>query len=447
MSSSVVAAATTSTKRYTRTSGGSAHRVGREGRDQRGHLGSHLVSCRRVADGQRDERGHARHLRNCHALRRHRWRADPNAGRDARRLGVVRNGVLVQHDACGVAPLLGLSAGDAELAQVDQREVGVGPATDGAHALGHQPLGECLGVAHHRCGVGGVGGRGGLGQRHRLGGDGVHQRTALHHREDRLVDGLRVLGTAKDHAAARAAEHLVRGEGDDVGVGHGGRDRLAGDQPDEVGSVDHEDRPHLVGHLTEGREVDEAGDRRPARDDHLRSVLARQVAHLVVVDLLGVARHAVVHRPEPRARERDLGAVGEVAAVRQTHRQVGVARLQERPERGDVRARPRVRLQVGVLGAEQLDGALHPERLGLVDLGAAAVVPTARVALRVLVRQRGPQRRQHRRRGEVLTGDQLQPGALPAQLGQHDVGDRRVGGSESVEVGSPEGHVDLRSAG
>src|SRR3712207_7491393 len=49
--------------------------------------------------------------------------------------------------------------------------------------------------------------------------------------------------------SAGSAEHLVRGEGDDVGVGHRAGDRLARHQPDEVRRVDHEDRAHLVGDL------------------------------------------------------------------------------------------------------------------------------------------------------------------------------------------------------
>ena len=48
------------------------------------------------------------------------------------------------------------------------------------------------------------------------------------------------------------------------------------------------DRADLVGDLAERGEVDQPRDRRAAADDHLRPVLAGQVAHLVVVDELGV---------------------------------------------------------------------------------------------------------------------------------------------------------------
>ena len=139
------------------------------------------------------------------------------------------------------------------------------------------------------------------------------------------------------------------------------------------------------------------GIRRAAADDHLRPVLAGEVAHLVVVDELGVLAHAVVDGVEPLAGEVDLRAVGQVAAVRQAHRQHGVAGLDEGAVRGEVGARPAVRLQVGVLGAEQLLGALDAELLGPVDDLAAAVVAPAGVALGVLVATASTRARRARR--------------------------------------------------
>ena len=53
----------------------------------------------------------------------------------------------------------------------------------------------------------------------------------------------------------------------------------------------------------------------------------RELAHLVVVDVLGLLVDAVVHGVEPLAAEGHLGAVGQVATVRQGHREDGVAGL------------------------------------------------------------------------------------------------------------------------
>src|SRR2546423_596863 len=79
-------------------------------------------------------------------------------------------------------------------------------------------------------------------------------------------------------------------------------------------------------------------------------------------------------------------------ARRELEREDRVARLRRGGGDGHVRLRARVRLDVGVLGPEELLGPVDRELLDLVDALAAAVVPPARVALRVLVRRRRPDR-------------------------------------------------------
>ena len=277
----------------------------------------------------------------------------------------------------------------------------------------------------------------------RLRRDGVHLRAALHHREDRPVERRRVLLLADQGARARAAQHLVRREGDDVRIRHRAGDGLPGHQPDEVRGVDPEDRADLVGEVAEELEVDEPGDRTAAGEDDLGPVLARQRGDLVVVDVLGLLVHAVVDGVEPLAGEGHLRAVRQVAAVRQRHGEQGLARLHEGAVDGLVRAGAAVRLHVGVVGLEQRLAPLDGDGLGLVDLGAAAVVATPRVALGVLVRQRRPQRGEHLGRRHVLAGDELEPAADPAELGQQDPGDVGVEGLEGAEVGAVEGVVGL----
>src|SRR5438876_835881 len=71
-----------------------------------------------------------------------------------------------------------------------------------------------------------------------------------------------------------------------------------------------------------------------------------------------------------------------------------------------VRLRARVRLHVGVVGAEDLLGALDRQRLAAVDVLAAAVVALPGVALGVLVRERRPHGREDRVRDDVLGRDE-----------------------------------------
>ena len=81
------------------------------------------------------------------------------------------------------------------------------------------------------------------------------------------------------------------------------------------------------------------------------------------------------------------------------------------------------------------EGGAPGQLLGLVDDLVAAVVALARVALGVLVGEDGAGGLHHRRRGEVLRGDQLHGAVLPLPLG---VDDREQLG---VTVGGP-AHAD-----
>ena len=73
-----------------------------------------------------------------------------------------------------------------------------------------------------------------------------------------------------------------------------------------------------------------------------------------------------------------------------------VAGLKGGEEDGGVRLCPGVRLDVGLLGAEQLQQALDGQPLDGIDVLAAAVVPPAGVPFGVLVREHRPLRRHHR---------------------------------------------------
>ena len=93
---------------------------------------------------------------------------------------------------------------------------------------------------------------------------------------------------------------------------------------------------------------------------------------------------------------------------------------------GHVRLRARVRLDVGVLGAEQRLCAVDGQLLDLVDDLAAAVVAPARIALGVLVGGHAADRLEDRGPGEVLGGDQLDLTALALELAAEQLGDLRI---------------------
>ena len=97
----------------------------------------------------------------------------------------------------------------------------------------------------------------------------------------------------------------------------------------------------------------------------------------------------------------------EMAAVIEAHAEDGVARIDQREVGRGIGLAAGVRLDVGVVGAEELLGALDGELLGDVDELATAVVALARITFGVLVREHRALGFEHARAGVVLRGDQL----------------------------------------
>ena len=219
-----------------------------------------------------------------------------------------------------------------------------------------------------------------------LGGDNVHQGSALKARKHGRVDLLRnrfVVG--QDHAAARPAQGLVGGRGHHVGVGQRAGMDPGGDQAGEMGHVDHEKGPDLVGDFFESGEIQDPGIGRRTTPQQFRSRFICELLDGVVVEESGLRGDTVLDRVVVQTRDTDVGAVREVPAAGQGHAHDTVPGFGQRHVDGLVRRRAGVRLHVDVLGAEQKLRPLDGQRLDFVDLLLTLVVPPAGVPLGVLV--------------------------------------------------------------
>ncbi len=321
----------------------------------------------------------------------------------------------------------GFLAPDAFAEDVHQHQVGVGAARDDVKALLDQGSRQGLGVGQDLLLVDGELRGHGLQKAHRLGGNDMHQGPALHSWKHRLVDGLAMLFAGQDHAPARPPQRLMGSCSDDVGPKAGVGMHPARHQSGEVRHVHQQQGAGGVGDGPDAGEVDHPRIRAAAGDNHLRLMLLGQALHLVVVQRLGVLLHPVRKHLVRLARKVKLMSMREVSAVGQVHAQDGVPRLQDGGIGGQVRARARVRLDVHVLGSEDLLRPLPRQLLHLVHVLAPAVIALSRIPLGVLVGQHRSGRLQHRLGDEVLAGDQLQVGVLAQRFFLYCVPDVGIG--------------------
>ena len=231
---------------------------------------------------------------------------------------------------------------------------------------------------------------------------------------------------AQHQPAARPAQRLVRRRRNEIGVRHRARVHAPGHQSRDVRHVHEEQRAHRARDFRHAREIDDARIGARARDDHFRLVLVRQAVEFVVIDRLGFLAHAVGNELVHLAGKIERMPVRQVPAVRQVHAQHGVARLQRRHVDGHVRLRARMRLHVGVLGAEQRFRAVDGQLLGAVHEFAAAVIALARIALGVLVGEHRAHGFEHGFGNEIFRGDQFEAGALAASFFAEHLRDLRI---------------------
>ena len=128
-----------------------------------------------------------------------------------------------------------------------------------------------------------------------------------------------------------------------------------------MGGVEHEQRTDLVGDRPERLGIEAPRVARRAGDDQLRPVQEGELADLVEVDPLVAGRDPVGDEVIEDAAGVHRRSVGEVPAVVEAEPEDGVARREQRLVHAHVGVGAGVGLHVGVLGAEQLLGALDGE--------------------------------------------------------------------------------------
>ena len=116
----------------------------------------------------------------------------------------------------------------------------------------------------------------------------------------------------------------------------------------------------------------------------------------------------------------------EMAAMRQRQAEQRVAELGDGEIRRHVRLRPRVRLHIRMLGAEQRLRPIDRELLDLIDDLTPAVVALPRQPLGVFVGERRAHRLEHGKGHEVFRSDEFQAVLLPGNLSLYELADLRI---------------------
>ena len=183
-----------------------------------------------------------------------------------------------------------------------------------------------------------------------------------------------------------------------------------------VRDIDHHICSDLVAYLSYSGKVDGSRICTRARNDHLRLALESCGSESVVIEHLGIVRYIIGDDIEVLTGNIYGRAVREVSAVSKIESHNGIARLKKREENGKIRRCAAVRLNIGMICAEQLLCAVARNVLDDIDILTSAVISLSGQTLSILIGKHGPRCEQHALRNNILGGYQLDVMTLTLKL-------------------------------
>ena len=132
----------------------------------------------------------------------------------------------------------------------------------------------------------------------------------------------------QDHRSTRTADGLVSSEGDCVGNAHRRGMHASDNQSCGVGDVGHEECTHLVTDGAKSPPIRSPGIGSITSDHHLRSVLARQIAYLIIIQPAGTGINLVGGHMIASTRYVEGTSMCQMATVGQGHAHDSVAQFE-----------------------------------------------------------------------------------------------------------------------
>mmetsp|Transcript_79311 Transcript_79311/g.173960 ORF Transcript_79311/g.173960 Transcript_79311/m.173960 type:complete len:538 (-) Transcript_79311:24-1637(-) len=408
----------------------------------------HQLLAALLLDFSSDVNGLADELSDLHEVLLHQASGGHGRSANSEAVGVhgalvTWDGVLVQDDRSGLAEDLGLVAVDALASEVHQQKVVVSAVGDQIEALLFQGVAQGLGILENLLLVGLVLRLHRHLQCHSQRRDRLVMWATLEAREHSRIDSLlqvphdrlstlidSTLSLAvEDHRSARAAQGLVGGSGDDVGILEGGGKHAAKNEAGNVGHVCDQVGAALVGDGPHAGVVDEAAVGAGAGNQDLRSDAHGELLALVVVNEACGLIQSVRDRLEELRDHGDLlglglEAVGKVTTVGEVQTHDAVMHVAEGGVDLEVRwgAAQGLHVDAPLLWADasSCQSTILAEFFGLVDVFVATVVSGTWIALRILVDHDAADGVQDRFRRKIFGRDEAEAAALTILLTFND---------------------------
>ena len=241
----------------------------------------------------------------------------------------------------------------------------------------------------------------------------MHERSALHLREDGSIEIFGETIAAHDDSAAGTAKRFMSRARNEFRLRYRRRMLAGCYKPGDVRDIDHHHRSGFFRDFGDSIEIDNSWIRAGPNDDQFGFVLFGQTRQFVIIDHFRILAYSVWHDAIVLSGEIQRVTVGEMAAMRQVHSQHRIAGLQDGKIDRHIGLASRMRLNIHVLGAEEFLCARDREVLDHIDELTTAVVAAARIPFGVLICKHGTRCFKNTPVREIFRSDQFQTSGLP----------------------------------
>ena len=357
-----------------------------------------------------------------------------DTARDEGRLVVERNHVLVDGDVRLVKSLLNDFAGFAFVSEVDEHKVVVGAA--GNEVVTHfvEFVSHCSRVFNDLGHIDFEARIKRFFEADSLCSDDVHERAALHSRENSGVEVFFIFFLRKNETASRTSEGLVGRRSYEIAVRNRAWMKSCSDETGNVSHVNPHDCADFVADFADSLEVDDSRISRCTCKDHSRLVFDSESFHFVIVDPAGFLCNAVGNYVVKFSGEVYRAAVSEVAAVVEVHREDCVTRFAYREVNAHICLRTAVGLDVCAFCSEKLACSLFCEFFDLIYYFAAAVVSLFRITFGIFVGKQRALSLHDCIARKVFTGDKFKTSFLSFCLFFNDCCNFRVNARDVLQI-------------
>ncbi|MNC22806.1 hypothetical protein D3C75_708130 [compost metagenome] len=195
--------------------------------------------------------------------------------------------------------------------------------------------------------------------------------------------------------------------------------KTCSNQTGNVSHIHHEERADIIGNGTKRFKVNSARVCTCTGNNQFRTVFEGGFAHFIIINQECIFLHAISYEVIQQSGGIYRTSVRQMTAVSEIHAEHSVTGIQCGQINCHIGLSTGMRLDIGMISAEQLLGTVTGKVLYDIDIFTAAIVAFARITFSIFIRKNRTHRFHYSFTDDILRSNKLNVGTLTVQLQSH----------------------------